>query len=182
MKILTFLISQFYALVFFLICPKRNVHSSLKLYHSEKNPNTKINNNKSKIPKKFSKKKKKTEKSHCKIIDLEKEALIPQFSFKIEEDIPSLKTYIIHEKISLKFRNICLHGKGKIYNSPIFQIIFQARLKHDLSTLKLRFYVFNMAKHTELSSIKLFLKKNPGFYLKHEYIYDSYKNLRSKRH
>ena len=73
------------------------------------------------------------------------------------------KTFLIHERMSLNFKKVCLNGSGLIYDSSIFRVVFRFRLKKDQKTIKTQFSVSNISEHTEISFLELNFRPNPGF-------------------
>lgn len=73
------------------------------------------------------------------------------------------KTFLIHERMSLNFKKVCLNGSGVIYDSSIFRIVFRFRLKKDKKTVKTQFAISNISEHTEISFLELNFRPNPGF-------------------
>ena len=73
------------------------------------------------------------------------------------------KTFLIHERMSLNFKKVCLNGSGVIYDSSIFRVVFRFRLKKDKNTVKTQFVISNISEHTEISFLELNFRPNPGF-------------------
>jgi len=76
---------------------------------------------------------------------------------------PSTQTYLIHERMSVNFKKLCLNRAGIVYDSAILKVCARIRLKKDLKTLKVQFHISNISEHTEITLLELNLRSNPGF-------------------
>ena len=152
MKFLTWVFGFLAASLKFLKCPKRQISKPEKYKKLVLKP---------KNPKKRKNPKKKTLFGHD-LINQPFNYPFPVSSQPLDMNGVAEKTFLIHERMSLNFKKVCLNGSGVIYDSSIFKVVFRFRLKKDKNTVKTQFSVSNISEHTEISFLELNFRPNPG--------------------
>lgn len=154
MKIFTWVFGFFAASFKFLKCPKRQISKpekpkklALKQKNSKKSKNAR----------------KKTLFGHD-LINQPFNYPFPVSSQPLDMNGVPETSFLIHERMSLNFKKVCLNGSGVIYDSSIFRVVFRFRLKKDKNTIKTQFSIANISEHTEISFLELNFRPNPGIF------------------
>ena len=152
MKIFTWIFNFFSTSIKFLKCPKKQIPKP----ENPKKPASKPKNSKKrKLPRN-------------KLL-FGNDLINQPYNFPFQASQPEIngwteKTFLIHERMSLNFKKVCLNGSGIIYESSIFRVCSRFRLKKNRKTLKAQFLLSNISEHTEISFLELSFQPNPGLF------------------